>query len=529
MATNGTSLPSRHTSSRADEVDDLLTAVQQLIIPFIRAADSDADTKAHGHGQHIPSSSVPHTTLVEHHPPYKLASLFQLDLPSAPGGRDALLATVRDVLAYSVNTWDQGFLDKLYGATNAPGLAAEVLLAALNTNVHVYAVSPALTLVEKRVTARLAGMFGLGERAGGISQPGGSAGNATSIVVARNSLFPETKTKGLGGRRLVLFTSAHGHYSLEKAGQMFGFGSEAVRGVPVDEVGRMRVDELRRMIREAREEGEEPFYVNATAGTTVLGSFERFDEIADVCQEERLWMHVDGSWGGPVVFSRKHREKLKGAERADSIAVTPHKMLGVPLTCSFLLVKDLRKLHKAMTLPAGYLFHSSEEEDDDSAAQPGPANGDAHVPTDDDSPSEFWDLADLTPQCGRKGDALKLALGWIYYGSEGYERLVDNAFDTAAYMASQIEEKSGFDLVSQSPPPCWQVCFYFHRKEDAKEENSRTTETIARKLVNRGFMIDYAPGEKGKFFRVVVNGQTRKTTVDGILKAIEDIGTELGL
>lgn len=118
-------------------------------------------------------------------------------------------------------------------------------------------------------------MFGFqGLYAGGVSQPGGSAANAMSMIVARNCLFPETKREGLGGRRFVIFTSKHGHYSVEKAAQSFGFGSDAVKGVEVDSEGRMRVEALERGILEARERGAVPFYVNATAGTTVLGSFD---------------------------------------------------------------------------------------------------------------------------------------------------------------------------------------------------------------------------------------------------------------
>lgn len=434
-------------------------------------------------------------------------------------------------LKYSVNTWDQGFLDKLYGSTNPVGVVSELLLGVLNTNVHVYQVSPVLSIIEKEVSLALARKFGFsGARAGGIAQPGGSAGNSSSLVVARNNLFPETKEEGIAGRRFVLFTSAHGHYSLEKAAQMFGFGSGAVRGVGVDEKGRMKADELEKMVKTAREKGELPFYVNATAGTTVLGSYDPIDEIADVCKREGLWLHVDGSWGGPVIFSEKHKGKLRGIEKADSIAVTPHKMLNVPMTCSFLLVQDLRKLHKAMTLPAGYLFHNPDD-DETNVASGGDAtvNGDEKVSTEQNQPEEIWDMADLTPQCGRRGDPLKMALSWIYYGSDGYEKLIDNAFDTAEYMAEQLRQTSGFDLVSESPPPCWQVCFYYGKVsgQGASEKNSKITETIAKRLIPRGFMIDYAPGEEGKFFRVVVNGQTRRGTVDGILKAIQEIGKDL--
>jgi glutamate/tyrosine decarboxylase-like PLP-dependent enzyme len=135
---------------------------------------------------------------------------------------------------------------------------------------------------------------------------------------------------------------------------MFGFGSNAVRSVPVDDVGRMIPAKLAEMISRSRRDGFTPFYVNATAGTTVLGSFDTFEEIAEICKREGLWLHVDGSWGGSVIFSETLRKgRLDGIEKADSIAINPHKMLGVPMTCSFLLGKDMREFHLANTLPAG--------------------------------------------------------------------------------------------------------------------------------------------------------------------------------
>lgn len=219
--------------------------------------------------------STPRTVLIDQKSPSQLEEILPKSLPQEAQGREVFLQTVSTLLQYSVNTWDQGFLDKLYSTSTPVGLASDLLLSALNTNSHVFAVSPALTLLEKTTARQLANMFGLNSPwAGGVSQPGGSAANAMSITVARNVLFPETKTQGLGGRKFVIFTSAHGHYSVEKAAQMQGFGSEAVRGVEVDGEGRMRADELERRIVEARDKGEVPFYVNATAGTTVLGSYD---------------------------------------------------------------------------------------------------------------------------------------------------------------------------------------------------------------------------------------------------------------
>jgi glutamate decarboxylase len=368
---------------------------------------------------------------------------------------------------------------------------------------HVFQVSPALTVIEKATARKFAGLFGLnGPHAGGISTQGGSASNTTSIIIARNNLYPESKITGNANYRFVLFTSAHGHYSLEKAAQMCGLGTENVWSVPVDARGRMIPEELEKLVNKAKHEGKTPFYVNATAGTTVLGSYDPFARISAICKKHNMWMHIDGSWGGSAIFSSKQKHKLAGSELADSLAVNPHKMMGVPLTCSFLLAQDLTKFHKANTLPAGYLFHEEQ-------------NG-----------GEVWDLADLTLQCGRRGDSLKLALAWIYYGSNGLEQQIDHAFDTASYFAAQIEQYPDFTLVSENPPPCLQVCFYYKLVE-IEEENSRITSTISKQLIHRGFMVDYAPGEKGSFFRVVVNRDTRKGTVDGLIKAIQEVGQRL--
>lgn len=450
----------------------------------------------------------PRTALVEQHPPQKLVKLLDLNLSDAGGGKDELLKVVDKILKYSVNTWDQGFLDKLYASTNAVGVVAELILAVLNTNLHVYQVSPALTVVEKTVTQRLAKMFGFsGTHAGGVSTQGGSGSNLTALIIARNTLYPDSKVNGNGIHKFDLFTSVHGHYSLEKAAQMIGLGSSAVITVPVDEKGAMITEALERLINKSKESGRTPLFINATAGTTVLGSYDPFTEISAISRRHNLWMHIDGAWGGPVVFSPTHRHKLDGCHLADSLALNPHKMLNAPVTCSILLGQDLRQFHRANTLPAGYLFHSNE----------------------DDADQEVWDLADLTPQCGRRGDSFKLALSWIYHGASGFAQQIDHGFEIASYFASKVSQHKDLVLVSQNPPPLFQVCFYYApngRVSEVPEENTKVTANIVQRLITKGFMVDYAPGELGSFFRVVVNVQTRKGTVDGLMKAILETAVE---
>ena len=182
-----------------------------------------------------------------------------------------------------------------------------------------------------------------------------------------------------------------------------GMGSSNVWKVPVDDGGSMKADALRELVVRANEQGKTPLYVNTTAGSTVRGSYDPFEDISKICKEFGLWMHIDASWGGPVVFSAQQRWKVEGSHLADSITINPHKMLNAPTTCSFLLGPDMSLFNKANTTDAGYLFHGSTEDD-------------------------VWDLADLTLQCGRRGDSLKVALAWLYYGANGFRgRLITHS------------------------------------------------------------------------------------------------------
>ncbi|PNY27262.1 Glutamate decarboxylase [Tolypocladium capitatum] len=509
-ATNGTNgtngqSPRLH---RAAELDDashlLLSAVRQLVVPFVQAAD---DAALHRSAGNVPLDVTGRSqnVLVDTHGPAELAAKLKFFLPEEGQGKDGLLEGIQKVLRYSVNTWDQGFLDKLYASNTPVGVISDLVLSILNTNVHVYQVSPALTIIEKTTARALANRFGFaGPQAGGVTCQGGSSSNLTSLVVARNTLYPDCKAAGSSKYDFAVFTGAHGHYSVEKSAMICGLGDSSVWKVPVDEGGSMRADKLRELVVCAKEQGKTPLYVNSTAGSTVRGSFDPFEEISSVCREFGMWLHIDASWGGPVVFSAQQQWKLKGSHLADSLTVNPHKMMNAPTTCSFLLGPDMRIFNEANSTAAGYLFHGSTDED-------------------------VWDLADLTLQCGRRGDSLKVALAWLYYGANGFERQIDHAFDMASHLHKLVQKTGNFVTLSSDLPPCLQVCFYHAPGgilSDDAAANTTKTQAIVEKLMRRGFMVDYAPGEKGSFLRVVVNVQTLPSTVEGLVQAIEEAAEE---
>ena len=287
---------------------------------------------------------------------------------------------------------------------------------------------------------------------------------------------------------------------------MLGLGSAAVHSVPVLSDGSMDVGALDQTIHRLKSASLNPFYVNATAGTTVLGSYDPIDAIAAVCKKHGLWLHVDASWGGPAIFSGEHRAKLNGSHLADSIAINPHKMMGVPLTCSFLLGRDLRQFQSANTLRADYLFHGK-------------------TPT---TAADMYDLADLTLQCGRRGDSLKLYMSWVYHGTEGYQNQVDGAFENAAYLSELARDHEDIVLVSSYPPPCLQVCFFYAKGGHLNTDTSRITQQIAKRLKSNGFVVDFAAiDDRGQFLRPVIHRHVSKTTVATLLDLIVKIGAEV--
>uniref|UniRef100_A0A8C0T153 Glutamate decarboxylase like 1 n=1 Tax=Canis lupus familiaris TaxID=9615 RepID=A0A8C0T153_CANLF len=284
---------------------------------------------------------IPASLLVcEWRPPEQLKQLLDLEMRDTGEPHHRLLELCQDVIRYSVKTNHPRFFNQLYAGLDYYSLVARFMTEALNPSVYTYEVSPVFLLVEEAVLKKMIEFIGWKE-GDGIFNPGGSVSNMYAMNLARYKYCPDIKEKGLSGLpRLILFTSAECHYSMKKAASFLGIGTENVCFVETDGRGKMIPAELEKQIWQASKEGAAPFLVCATSGTTVLGAFDPLDEIADICEKHGLWLHVDASWGGSALMSRKHRKLLHGIHRADSVAWNPHKMLMAGIQCCALLVKD---------------------------------------------------------------------------------------------------------------------------------------------------------------------------------------------
>ena len=368
----------------------------------------------------------------------------------------SLQSIVGVILRYSTATSHPLFLDKLYTAPDPLGHVSELLTSLLNTNTHVYAASPVFSMMERQLVSLIATQYLRfpADRHDGLVCPGGSYSNLMSMLVARHLHFPHVKEEGWKGtERPVAFTSASAHYSLRKAANALGIGQRSVRAVPVDRHGRMDTEALRRMLSASLAAGEHPFYICSTAGTTTLGAFDPIISVSSVISPARLYHHVDASWGGAVLFNSARRQQLlAGIDSCDSVTFNPHKLLGIPLQCSLLIVRQPQSVLTAVcSTDADYLFH-------------------AHADSE-------YDIGTKTLQCGRHNDVLKLWLTWHLKSDLHFLHIVNQTYHRTELMVKLIRDDRRFSLLSCSPIS--NVCFWYLPAE-VREAWHRDVEPVLR-------------------------------------------------
>ncbi|KAJ2697746.1 Glutamate decarboxylase 2 [Coemansia sp. IMI 203386] len=417
-------------------------------------------------GDYVRRSTDPQTQVVEPSSVEELLAKLDLSFSNQGVGQQGIWQDINAICNTATNTWSEKFLYKLYSSPTPIGVISESLLGLLNNNVHVFRSSPIGTILEATISNKLAEMCNFPkDTASGLTFPGGSYSNMHALMVARNQRFPEIKTQGLwglakSGTRPVVFTSAHAHYSIEKSTIAAGIGSENVVSVPTDDNGCMDADALRALVIREIQLGGTPFFVNATAGTTVLSAFDPLDQIAAVCHEFDMWLHLDGSWGGPLaLFGNKSLFSYQiPAGKVNSFTVNPHKLLGIPMQCSFLLVRDgLKVMRDALGLGATYLYHSATDVHQDESSEVGSSQYMQQL-------GGSWDLGDATMGCGRRPDAIKMWISWRYYGTQYFCGRVDRARQLAIDFAHLIVARGSTKVGNWKlfiEPQSISVCFWF--------------------------------------------------------------------
>lgn len=367
--------------------------------------------------------SLPARAVTTGEPPREIRThLPDTGLPEHGMGADALLAETTKVLFdHSLHIGHPRFFGYITSPSMPVGVLGDFLAAAVNPNLGGWALSPVGSEIERQTIRWIAELVGYPPDCGGLMVSGGNVANLLGFFAARKARAPwDIRGSGLRGdaRQLTVYASEETHTWIEKASDLAGLGTDAVRLIHIDEHQRMDPDALERRIVKDESENRLPFLAVATAGTVSTGAIDPLPEIAAICKKHGLWFHVDGAYGAPAAALPDAPEAMKGLAEADSVAIDPHKWLYSPLEAGCTLVRNPEHLHDAFSFRPKY-YHFEEEAEDPRI--------------------NFYEYG---IQNSRGFRALKVWLGLRQVGREGYARMMQDDILLAKHL---------FDLADKDP------------------------------------------------------------------------------
>ncbi|WP_432411650.1 pyridoxal phosphate-dependent decarboxylase family protein [Rasiella sp. SM2506] len=398
--------------------------------------------------------------------PVPAAELFeQLDIKLHDQPDVNFEKTIEKLILSTPRTATRLFFNQLFGGRNPKATLGDLLAVLLNNSMYTYKVAGPQVGVEKEILHNICDRIGYPKTSDGTFAPGGSMSNFMAMVMARDTFNERIKTEGVQ-QKLIVYTSAESHYSIPKNAALMGVGREQVRYVATDALGKMIPEALAILIKKDLDDGSYPFFVNATAGTTVLGAFDAIEPLAEICKKNNVWLHVDGAYCGSVIFSNKYKHLVKGLELSDSFSVNAHKMMGTPLTCSIIVTRHKKHLNNSFSNDAAYLYQ-----------------------TDGDD----YNLGKTSIQCGRRNDALKFWTLWKSVGTNGLEKIVNQQFQLAEVAREYIKNNKDYTLYSFDDSIS--VCFNY--------KNIPAQHLCTALYEHAELMVGYGTFQENEFIRLV--------------------------
>ncbi|MFT5915869.1 MAG: sulfinoalanine decarboxylase [Bacteroidia bacterium] len=415
----------------------------------------------------------------------KLYDSIDLSLSESAMVDDEFKTVLRDILVSTPKTATNLFFNQLFGGRQSKAVLGDLLAVMLNNSMYTYKVAGPQVGIEQEIIRQSCDLIGYGSQSNGTFPTGGSMSNYMALIMARDAKDPKSRLDGMS-KPLVIYTSKESHYSNAKNASFAGIGKKNIRYIQADSEGKMIPEKLEEQIIEDISEGFIPTYVNATAGTTVLGAFDPIDKIADITEKYKIWLHVDGAYCGSVIFSKKYKHLVKGVERSDSFSYNAHKMIGTPLTCSIILVNDKKHLHDSFSNDADYLYQ-----------------------TDGDD----FNLGKTSFQCGRRNDALKFWTLWKSVGTIGLEQIVDHQFELANVANDYIRSNSDYTLYSFDESIS--VCFNY--------KNIDPTALCTALYESQVTVVGFGSFKEDTFVRfVTINANNTKQDILNFFKVLEE-------
>ncbi len=414
---------------------------------------------------------------------------------SAPeSGRDpndVIDRVLHDVLPYAGRIDHPRFFAFIPSSPTWPSFLAHMLTGGFNIFQGTWLESAGPSQVELVVLDWFREWLGMPETAGGLFTSGGSAATLNAMVAARHAAG--------NGERLVLYESDQCHASVPRAARICGFRANNLRHVPTDDRYRLDVEALARMVRRDRRDGKTPFMVSANAGATNTGAIDPLDAVADLCEREGLWFHIDAAYGGFAVLDEGARRSLKGIERADSVVLDPHKWLFQPYETGCLMVRDPAVLRDAFRIMPEYL-------------------------QDTDMSLEHVNFADRGLQLSRSFRALRVWMSVQMLGVEEFRVVIGRALELARRAEAYIRQSARLELLS--PASLGVVCYRFRPSGSDPSALDSLNREIQQEIVESGFAMVSSTRLQGDYaLRLcILNYRSTWEDVRATLRRVEEIG-----
>ena len=398
-------------------------------------------------------------------------------------------SALRDLMLKSPKSSSKLFFNQLFGGRHSKAVLGDLLAVFLNNSMATYKIAGPQVAIEKEIISKVCKMSGYDKNAGGTFPTGGSMSNFMSLVMARDKVNIDIKYRGIN-EKLIAYSSENSHYSIAKNASFTGLGKDNVRYIKSDEEGRINIDAFKNQVDDDIANGFLPFYLNATAGTTVLCAFDNVEELGPICKKNNIWLHLDGAFGGSVIFSKKYNHLIKGIAQTDSFCFNAHKTLGAPLSTSILIVKDKHDLYNSFNNDATYLYQTHDED---------------------------FNLGQTSFECGRRNNALKFWTMWKAIGTNGIAKIVEHEFSLADNARNYVTSNSDYTLYSFKDS--LSVCFNY---KDFDPED------LCTKLYESNtLMVGFGHFHENGFVRLVtINGENTHEDIKNFFNVLEKFANE---